>query len=590
MNRKLQELRKKMEEYQLDAYIIPGTDPHFSEYIPEYWKRREYISGFTGSAGDLVVLKETAGLWTDSRYFIQAEFQLKDSGISLFKVGLPETPSIPDYLLNTLSPASKVGIDPLLISHTEFVSLQQQLSRKNIELVFPEHNLVDLIWEGRPPFPDHPVFILPVKFSGLPMEEKMDKVKNILKEKNADFLILSKLDAIAWLLNLRGSDIAYNPVFISYLIIGKTQSYLFIHPSKISEEVQHYLSPDVDIRPYDQLSSFLQSLSEGTVVIMDPGQSSEKLFRLLKNRCQILTITDPIEHLKGIKNPTEIKGFREAHVRDGVAMVKFFMWLEKALPEGKVTELTIEKMLESFRAEHSYYQGPSFRTIAAFKEHGAIVHYSCPTDKDTPIEGTGILLIDSGAQYLDGTTDITRTVAIGQPSAEQRKMFTLVLKGLLKLSYTPFPVGTVGKQLDTIARLFLWEHYANYGHGTGHGIGHFLNVHEGPHAISYYRCKGVALEPGMVTSIEPGYYKEGEYGIRIENLALVVEDKPGFLRFESLTLCPIDTTLIDPDLLDNKEKSQLDAYHRLVFQQLSPYLDSQEQQWLEKKTRPIGKS
>jgi Xaa-Pro aminopeptidase len=581
-----------MEKHHLDAYLIPGSDAHQNEYVPDCWKRREFITGFTGSAGDVVILKEKAGLWTDSRYFLQAEEQLKGSGIDLFKIGVPGTPTIEEFLLNELSTGTRVGMDASLFTHSQFTQLKNILRKKNIDLISVEPNLVDEIWKDQPPLPNQPVIYLDETYSGESHLSKIEKIREKMKKEDGDGIIFSTLDSIAWILNVRGKDIEYNPVVISYLVVTDKNVFWFVEPEKVPNAVQEKLGKEIEILPYSSVFEKLPTiLSKDAKVLLDPNQINQRIYEIVEKNSTIHPVENPVDMMKGIKNQVEIRGFRNAHIRDGVAMVKFLYWLDQHVYSETITELDAERKLEEFRSQQELYQGPSFRTIAAFGEHGAIVHYAADESSNAVIRPDGIFLLDSGGQYLDGTTDITRTIAIGNPTHEQKEMFTLVLKGMIDLTITPFPYGTVGKQLDTIARLPLWQHFKNYGHGTGHGLGHFLNVHEGPHAISYYRCKGVPLYPGMISSNEPGYYKTGEFGIRIENIVVVEDDGEmgdfHFLKFDTLTLCPIDLKLVDSNLLTNREKNFLNAYHERVYETLSPFLNEDEKNWLANATRKI---
>ncbi|RMG35601.1 MAG: M24 family metallopeptidase, partial [Methanobacteriota archaeon] len=437
-----------------------------------------------------------AGLWTDSRYFLQAEEQLKNTGIDLFRLGVEGTPSIEEFLKNELHPGARVGVDASLLTHQQFINLQDFLAEKGIELISLEENLIDQIWQDQPPLPDSPVIYLDEKYSGESHESKIGKIRQYLNQQKGDAIIFSTLDSIAWILNIRGMDIAYNPVVISYLIVTSDSVFWFVDPRKVSSEVKSRLGDIISIKPYGQFFAELETIiTNYRTIVLDPMQINHRIFEMVSVQVEVISAENPVDMMKGIKNEVEIQGIKNAHIRDGVAMVKFLHWLEKHVRDETITELDAEKKLEEFRSQQDLYQGPSFRTISAFGEHGAIVHYAADEESNAVIRPDGIFLLDSGGQYLDGTTDITRTIAIGNPTPEQKKMFTLVLKGMIDLTITPFPKGTVGKQLDTIARLPLWQHFKNYGHGTGHGIGHFLNVHEGPHAISYYRCKGVPLLP-----------------------------------------------------------------------------------------------
>ncbi len=583
-----------MKKHNIQAYLVPSTDPHQNEYLPDFWKRREWISGFTGSAGDLVVTLDKAGLWTDSRYFLQAEKELQGSGITLFKIGLPETPQIQEWLKDELHPGYRVGIDPQLISCKQAQELKEYLNSWEIDLEYIEINLIDEIWEDRPQFPEAPVKPYPLKYAGESIQEKLHKLRLKMASEKAHIHVITTLDAVAWLYNIRGADIQYNPVTIAYAVVGTDSAHLFIDPKKITPELESHLKNQVELHSYHDFKSFLINFHKpGQKVWLDPDITSQWIVSCLNSKSELLFRPSPIHLLKAIKNETEIKGIKSALVKDGIAMVKFLHWLENAVPNEKVTELSAATKLESFRREQPLYQGPSFETIAGYAAHGAIVHYAASPETDIQLKPEGIFLIDSGGQYLDGTTDITRTIALGNPTPEQKDRFSRVLKGHLQLAMTCFPQGTAGNQLDTIARKPLWDVGLNYGHGTGHGIGHYLNVHEGPQAISYYRGLGVKLEPGMILSNEPGYYKTGGYGIRIENIILTVKDEEKstdemtFYKFETLTLCPIDLNLVEKSLLSKEEIAYFNAYHAKVRQTLSPYLNESERKWLENATRPI---
>ncbi|GAB4174138.1 MAG: aminopeptidase P family protein [Calditrichia bacterium] len=589
---KISRIRQLMKEHGLNAYLIPGADPHNNEYLPERWKRREYVSGFTGSAGDVVITEKNAGLWTDSRYFLQAEQQLAGTGIQLYKIGLPDTPTIVEFLADNLPKNSIVGCDPEIMNHATFTVYVNQLKERDLVLKSVSPNLVDLIWDSQPDFPESPINPLEDSYTGETFKEKLERVRSQLKKFHAYAICLNSLDSIAWLFNIRGKDIEYNPVTIAYSLVTTSKAYLFVSEKKITGEIKDFFGNEVELLPYPQFEHILPELISGFQKIWcDPNEMNEKIMSILRSHATLLDLPNPIIHMKAVKNPVELKGFKSAHQRDGVAMVKFLYWLDTHYDKMVITEMSAEKKLEEFRQEQALFQGPSFRTISAFNEHGAIVHYASDESTDVQIKPNGIFLIDSGGQYLDGTTDITRTIAIGTPTHEQKEMFTLVLKGMIDLTISPFPEGTAGNQLDTIARLPLWKKFKNYGHGTGHGIGHYLNVHEGPHAISYYRGIGVKLEKGMIISNEPGFYKSGEYGIRIENIVVVDElqthDEVRYFYLDTLTLCPIDLNLIEPSLLSNEEKNFLNGYHERVFEELCPYLTNEEKEWLSEKTKKI---
>ncbi|NOZ14131.1 MAG: aminopeptidase P family protein [Acidobacteria bacterium] len=591
---RLQKLRSLMEENGVQAYIIPSTDPHQSEYVPAFWRRREWISGFTGSAGDVVVTMDAAGLWTDSRYFLQAEQQLEGSGIALFKQGVPGTPSITAWISDQLFKGDRVGVDARLFTGAEFSSMAETWSRNGIELVSLRENLVDGIWEDQPGVPSEPIRVHPIEFSGKSVSDKLEDVRRELRLRHIDAHVVTMLDAIAWLFNIRGNDVEYNPVVIAYAIVTMDSAMLFVHGSKVTDELRAHFAGLVELHEYEAFSDALIRLSgENGRVLLDADSVSRWVTEQLDGKCGVEMGTSPVTLLKAIKNEVELEGFRNAHVRDGVAMVRFLFWLEKAVPAGGVTEISAAEKLAEFRAENKYFSGLSFETISSYGAHGAIIHYGPTPESDVELKPEGIYLLDSGGQYLDGTTDITRTISLGNATEKQKELFTRVLKGHIDLAMCRFPAGTVGKQLDTVARLPLWEAGLNYGHGTGHGVGSYLNVHEGPHAISYYRCIGVPLMPGMVTSNEPGFYLAGEFGIRIENLVYVVPDRESlsgetaFNRFENLTVCPIDIGLVDVSLLTGAELDYLNRYHRFVFDTLSPFLEGEELEWLKRATRAL---
>jgi Xaa-Pro aminopeptidase len=587
-------LRNLMQKNKIQAYLVPSTDPHQNEYLPARWERRKWISGFTGSAGELAVTRYKAGLWTDSRYFLQAEQQLKGTSIRLFKIGVPEIPSLMEWLKTELKAGERVGIDPQLISYQEYQKLDSYLRSWKINLTAVSPNLVDKIWPDQPAFPESAVQPHALKYAGQSTAKKLHQLREKMKQAGAAAHVITTLDANAWLFNIRGRDIEYNPLVICYSIITPRQAMLFIPLNKVSLRVKKQLGSQVKIYPYQQFAFWLKKLSSQKIKIwIDPATVSWWVVDSLKKKVELFFKESPITHLKAVRNKIQIAGLKAAQLRDGVAMVKFLCWLQQEISRKPITELSAAEKLYQFRSEQDLFQGLSFQTISAYREHGAIVHYSATAETDIPLKRTGIYLIDSGAHYQDGTTDITRTIALGKPTRRQRELFTRVLQGHIQLATACFPSGTAGNQLDTLARKPLWDAGLNYGHGTGHGIGSYLNVHEGPQAISYYRGIGVALEPGMVISNEPGYYQTGEYGIRIENLILTVvyekSSSPGseFLTFETVTWCPIDLTLVDPSRLNASEISWLNHYHRQVRIKLTPFLNRKEAQWLERATRAI---
>ena len=591
---RLTALRKQMQVHQLSAFIVPSTDPHSGEYVPEHWESRKWISGFTGSAGTAVITLEDAGLWTDSRYFIQAEEQLAGTGIRLFKDRLPETPSITEWLGSILKEGERVGIDGWVNSHQEAAGIRQELKASGLELETMTEDIFDTIWENRPSLPKTPVFILDETRTGASCTEKIGRIQKAIEKNGASAIILSALDEIAWTLNLRGNDVHCNPVFISYLLISKEGYTLYILEDKITDEVRQYLNlHHVEIKSYSALAEDLRTFKENHQGILQISPlANEALYDLSAQYADTIVQASPVALMKAVKNETEQAGFRKAMERDGVALVKFLRWLKEAVATGNETELSVDKKLYELRAERADFKGISFDTIAGYKEHAAIVHYEATPETDIPLKPEGLLLLDSGAQYLDGTTDITRTIALGPLTEEEKKDYTLVLKGHLHLQNAHFPAGTCGTQLDVLARIAMWKAGINYLHGTGHGIGHFLCVHEGPHQIRMNHMPTL-LEPGMIVTDEPGIYKGGRHGIRTENTLLIVpaqETEFGkFYRFEPLTLCPIDKEAIAIDLMTDEELTWLNEYHQLVYHRLYPLLNEEEQAWLKEATNPLNR-
>lgn len=580
-------LRTFMQEKGIRAFIVPSTDPHSGEYVPEFWESRKWISGFTGSAGTAVITDETGGLWTDSRYFLQAASQLEDTGIMLFKDRLPETPSIAEWLGSVLSPGDKVGIDGWVNTTTEAENLQKQLQAYGLQLVSTEDPF-QRIWKGRPSLPLNPPFILPLSYAGKNCTEKIAEIREQILLNHADAILLSALDEIAWTLNLRGSDVHCNPVFISYLFITDTTTTLYILPEKITPEIKQYLNDNqIEVKPYQAIEADLHHYT-GKGIQLTPG-TNYALYQAASHN-QIIRHESPVLYMKAIKNETEIQGFHHAMIKDGIAMVKFLFWLKNTVKNSQETELSIDRKLYNLRAEQKDFKGISFDTIAGYQAHGAIVHYEATEETNATLHPEGLLLLDSGAQYLDGTTDITRTIVLGPVTKEQKTDFTLVLKGFIELSMAEFPHGTCGTQLDVLARQFMWKFGINYGHGTGHGVGHFLNVHEGPHQFRMNHMPALLL-PGMTITNEPGIYKAGKHGVRTENTMLIVKSKEtefgAFYKFEPLTLCPIDKEAILPEMLSYEEKQWLNNYHSLVYDRLNASLNTDEQAWLKEATSPI---
>ena len=585
-------LREAMKQHKIDAYIIPTSDPHMSEYPADCWKYREWISGFTGSAGTVVITADKAGLWTDSRYFLQASTQLEGTGIELFKMMLPETPTIPEFLTHELKEGQTVGLNGETYSLADARSLEKALAEKEIKLN-TNASLIDPIWKERPAIPEAPMFEMPVELSGKSTEDKLIDINKMLHKAGADCTILSALDEVAWTFNIRGTDVAYNPVVISYAFVSEKESVLFVNPKKIPAEIAEHLKKEgVTLADYGMLATFLSRLPERTRVFIDSKRTNVAIYNALPKSSILIEGTSPANHLKSIKNETEIKGFRNAVLKDGIAMTKFYFWLEKMLKAGeKVTELSAAAKLTALRSEQPQYVMDSFASISSYGPHGAVVHYSPTPETDTELKTDSLYLLDSGAQYLDGTTDITRTIALcDEPSEQMKKDFTRALKGTIGIAKCKFPAGIRGCLIDAFARKALWDAGINYLHGTCHGIGHCLNVHEGPQSIRMEE-NPVILEPGMVMSDEPAIYRPGEYGIRTENMILIREDSETefgkFLGFETLTLCYIDTKLVIPSMLSVREHAWLNKYHQMVYDLVSPHLTEEEKAWLKEKTAEI---
>ncbi len=585
-------LRDKMKQSGIDLTIVPHVDPHQSEYMSAHWHLREFFSGFSGSAGTLVVTASEALLWADSRYFLQAAQQLEGTGIKLMKIAIPGTPTINEYIINTLQPGQKVGIDGMLFSVNSYNELKDLLAKKGIGLV-SDFKPADGIWLDRPALPDNKVFIHDESLCGQSCSSKISEVLTEVKKSGANSTVVCALDAIAWVLNLRGSDVKYNPVFTAFLYLAEPKSTLFIDSNKLSPEVESYLSANnIATAPYDSIGEFLENLPSSAKVLVDPASSSSSVAIALGERC--ILADSPIALMKGIKNPIQLKGMIEAHVRDGVALVKAFMEIERKLAEGeRLTEMGVAMLLSHYRGLHEYYFDDSFGTICGYRGHGAIVHYEADEKSDAEIKPDGLLLIDSGAQYLDGTTDITRTISLGNPTDDERHDFTLVLKGHIGLADAVFPEGTRGSKLDVLAHLPLWKEGKTYLHGTGHGVGHFLNVHEGPHSIRTNE-NPVTIHAGMVTSNEPGLYITDKYGIRTENVILAEEafdtEYGKYLKFRTITMFPIDINLCDTSIMSDDEIRWINDYHQTVRETLSPRLNEDELKWLKNATRKLSRN
>jgi Xaa-Pro aminopeptidase len=588
---RLEAMRQFMTEKNLDAFIIPSTDAHLSEYPPKYWESRKWISGFTGSAGTAVVTKEKAGVWTDSRYFIQAAEELKDTGFGLFKMGQPETPDMTDWIIEQVGSGGTVGIDGLVYASSDAKSLKSKLDSKNINLN-TEFDPFSVIRTDRPEIPQNHIFTLPVEVAGESVKSKIERINGELKKLEADGIIIVTLDAVAWTFNMRGNDVEYNPVAVAYAYVSENETVLFVDPDKISEEIaEEYKEQGIIISDYNNVFEYVANLPADSKVCVTGNKINWKLLQTIPESCKIVDVPSPVDLMKSIKNETELEGFRNAMIKDGVALVKFYMWLEKAIPTGEVTEVMIEEKLLEYRSQQENFVGESFGTIAGYAGNGAIVHYHATPENCLTIKPEGLLLIDSGGQYKDGTTDITRTVAAGKLTKQMKADYTNVLKGHIALATAIFPEGTRGSQLDVLARKALWNNCLTYWHGTGHGIGHFLNVHEGPQNIRLEE-NPTLLKPGMVTSNEPGVYRANQYGIRIENLIVTqeyrkTEEFGTFYNFETITLCPIDTRPISKKLLTKCEKKWLNKYHKMVYKKLKNHLSVEEKTWLKNKTKPI---
>ena len=584
-------LRHLMKEDKIDAFIIPTADPHISEYPAACWKDREWISGFTGSSGTVVITADKAGLWTDSRYFLQADEQLKNSGIDLYKMRTAGFPTIAEFLLDVLKNGQTVGLNGLTYSIADAKSLAQALSSKGIKLDSDKY-LIDRLWTERPALPDGMAFEMPTELSGKDTVEKLTEIKEALHKANADCTVLSSLDEVAWTFNFRGTDVLYNPVVVSYAFISDKETVLFVNPKKLPVELSDRLTKDgVIIADYAMLTAYLKRLAAGTRVFLDCNRTNVAIGNAVKH-CTIIDGISPANHLKSVKNETEINGFHNAVLKDGIALTKFFFWLEKSMANGdKVTELSASDKLTTFRAAQPLYIMNSFETISSYGAHGAIVHYEPTPETDVELKPDNLYLNDSGGQYLDGTTDITRTIALcTNPTAQMKDDYTRVLKGTIDLAKCKFPAGARGCMVDAFARKALWEGGINFTHGTGHGIGHCLNVHEGPQSIRMEENPTI-LKEGMVISDEPALYRTGQYGIRTENMILVKKDCETewgqFLTFETLTLCYIDTKLIDMSLMSPDELRWLNSYHQMVYNKLSPHLNEEERAWLKDKTKEI---
>ncbi len=593
IDQRIEALRSAMKAANIDAYIVPSSDPHQSEYVADHWNSRSWISGFTGSAGNVIITQDHAGLWTDGRYFLQADEQLSQSQMVLHKLSVPHAPEYIEWLAENLKENSTLGFDGKLFTVGQMDAFDKAFQSKNIALK-TDHDLFENVWENRPSLPTNLIFEHAVKFAGKSKNQKLEMIRQEMEAQKATHHLIPTLDDIAWTLNIRSNDVDCNPVTIAYLIVGISETYLFINPNKVSDEMKSSLRKEqILIKDYHEIDGFLNDLSDVNTILINPATTSHYLYNQIK-KAKVIQGKTISTLMKGIKNEVEISHLREVMVKDAVALTKLFIWLDKTLDERSVSEVEVATQLIEFRKMGADYFGESFGAIVGYNGNGAIIHYSAQKETCANIEKNGILLLDSGGQYLNGTTDITRTITFSPATAEQKRDFTLVLKGHIGLANAKFPIGTRGNQIEVLARQHLWNNGLDYGHGTGHGVGFFLNVHEGPQAIgpgatSKYATPIVA---GMYTSNEPGFYKTGEYGIRIENLVITVEDDKteygDFLKFDTITLFPIDHGLIDVALLDSKEINWLNNYHQEVFEKISPYLDDEETAWMKNMCRVIG--
>lgn len=588
---RLAALREEMRREHLSAFIFPSSDPHNSEYVPSRWEGRKWISGFDGSAGTAVVTLHSAALWTDSRYFLAAEEQLAGTEFQLMRERVEGTPSIAEWIATEIEGAesSEIGVDGMCMTYAECSDLKTDLKHNGGITVRTNLDILDRIWTDRPSVPLNPVSIQPIEYAGESCHDKLSRIRSSLLRRGACGMLMTQLDDIAWTLNLRDTDVHCTPVFVAWLIVAEEVAVLYIKDEKLSPEVIEYLNAEgVAVDDYDNIIDALNSY-DGYTLLIDPATTNYTLSQLRGN-FNLVSAPSPVPEMKAIKNEVECNGFRNAMQRDGVAMVKFLKWLEEAVPKGCETELSVSAKLRQLRAEQPLFKDESFDTIAGYEEHGAIVHYEPTPDTDVPLRPEGFLLLDSGAQYLDGTTDITRTIQLGKVTDLHRRVYTLVLKGHLSLQNLCFPRGAAGTQLDAVARVAMWREGMNFMHGTGHGVGSYLSVHEGPHQIRQEYRPAPMLE-GMTVTDEPGLYLAGKFGVRIENTLLTVPymttEFGKFLRFEPLTLCPIDTRPIVVDMLSTEELGLLNAYHKMVYERLSPMLDEEHKAWLADKTRSL---
>lgn len=592
---RLAKLREYMSEKNIDAYIIPSSDNHQSEYVGDHFKCREFISGFTGSAGTVVVTMEEAGLWTDGRYFIQAEKELEGSTIKLFKMGEEGVPTTEEYLYESLKEGKTLGFDGRVICAKEGINLEKKLAKKNIKIVY-DYDLVGMIWNDRPDLSTAKAFLLDVKYAGETFSSKLNRVRESMKEKNANVHVITTLDDIAWLFNIRGGDVKFNPVVLSYALITLDKVYLFLDKSKLNEEILNELSKEnVEIKPYNDIYEFIKTLDKNDKILLDSTKINYAILNNIPSEVEKVDEFNPTMFMKAQKNPIELENIRNSHVKDGVAFTKFMYWLKNNVGKIEISELSASKKLEDLRREQEGFIEPSFGTIAGYRDHAAMMHYSATKESDAKLEASDLFLIDSGGQYFDGTTDITRTIALGKINDELKKHFTAVARGMINLSMAKFLYGVRGYNLDILARRPMWNMGIDYKCGTGHGIGFLLNVHEAPNGFRWRiipdRFDSAVLEEGMVTTNEPGIYVEGSHGIRTENELVVRKAEKNeygqFMEFEVVTLAPIDLDAIDPEEMNKEEKAYLNWYHELVYNKVSPFLTEDEKTWLKEYTKAI---
>ena len=591
INNRIEKLRSLMKEKDIFAYIIPSADYHQSEYVGEFFKGREFISGFTGSAGTVVITQEKAILWTDGRYFLQAEEELSTSCVELYKMGQENVPTTFEYIENEVPSGSKVGFDGRTISAAMGAILELNLAKKNITISY-EDDLLNEIWEDRPALSDAKAFLLDIKYSGEDFTSKIARVREWMRENNTTTHILTSLDDIAWLFNIRGGDIKYNPVVLSYAVITLDKAILFVDENKLNDEIKTSFGEEVvEIKNYFEIYEFVKTINKEEIVLIDSNKISYSILKNIPAGVKVVNVMNPSTKFKAQKNSVEIENTKKAHIRDGVAVTKFMYWLKNNIGKIEITELSAADKITELRREQGKFIEESFGTIAGYASNGAIIHYSVTKESNTTLKDRGLFLLDSGGQYFDGTTDITRTFALGELTEEEKYHFTTVARAMIRLSDVKFLHGVNGYYLDILARGILWNEGLNYNHGTGHGVGHVLNVHEGPNGFRLDNKESAILEEGMITTNEPGFYKAGSHGIRLENEMLCVKGEKNefgqFMEFEPITIAPIDLDAINVELMKEDEKAYLNEYHKMVFDTVSPFLTTEETNWLKEYTRAI---